>query len=466
MDEKQLSDEEFAVAMRLGDELCQNNLKLMDISYNALTGVLNVGGCEIDSDKTEQEMQALRGSLGAIVEVTKKNHSTPEPASNNTPIPASASQAISDAATTPASTPRTLTAERTSPQSTHPQQQGANTELDTKSASLATSTRPIKATFSVMVEKFIKHKINVSEWKSEKNATGMNNTANLFEKFFGNDYMHRYINEHAEDFLDNLRNIPASWLRQPDTRDLEYEDAIEIDKPKLTNNAVRDHIIRINALFNYARIKKYADYNIFEGVTVKKAIVNRTPFTPTEISYLITKPNFKAFQLRDSQTHYWPVLLAAYTGMRLGEIFFLTPDDVYKKHGMWIIDINRNGEKKVKNDESVRLLPLHNNLEQIGFTDFCEQRNRTHPGQPLFSEYPAYNGQAGYKFSGPMKDWIDSTIRRVPGEDQKYFQPYRGMHTFRHNFIFEMRQKGIDRSIQRRLTGHSEGKDAHDGLLR
>jgi len=73
--------------------------------------------------------------------------------------------------------------------------------------------------------------------------------------------------------------------------------------------------------------------------------------------------------------------IAIYQGMRLKEITQLTKNDIVKINDIYCIDINTNNEKTTKTKKSVRIIPMHNKLIEIGFLDFV---NSKQDGENLF----------------------------------------------------------------------------------
>lgn len=285
----------------------------------------------------------------------------------------------------------------------------------------------------------------------------------MFQRFFGDRQVHLYTRADAQDFRGYLQKIPAGWMRQKDTRDLTYEAAIKLNKPKLTNNAVRDHLIRMNAIFHFAKLNDFVNINVFEGVNVKKQDVTRGPWSKAELAILFAKSNFQNFIEPHSRTHYWIPIVAAFTGARRSELFYLTPEDICKKFGLWTIDINANGTKVLKNSGAVRLIPVHQQLIDLGFLDYVEMKRKQNPKAELFEGYDIYDGQAGYKFSDSFGGWLQSITDRLPKEQQLLFEDYRGLHSFRHLFIRETREIAMPEEISRRLSGHTLGSDVHKG---
>jgi hypothetical protein len=88
------------------------------------------------------------------------------------------------------------------------------------------------------------------------------------------------------------------------------------------------------------------------------------PLVDADLRALFTSPVF-ASGLRPKQgrgeTAYWAPLLALFHGTRRQDVLQLFVRDISAdaETGVWLIDVNRDDGKKVKNGDSVRQIPLH-----------------------------------------------------------------------------------------------------------
>jgi len=56
---------------------------------------------------------------------------------------------------------------------------------------------------------------------------------------------------------------------------------------------------------------------------------------------------------------FWLPVLGLFTGCRIEELCQLHCSDVIQYDGIWCLDINDEGEKRLKNKSSKRVVPLH-----------------------------------------------------------------------------------------------------------
>lgn len=69
----------------------------------------------------------------------------------------------------------------------------------------------------------------------------------------------------------------------------------------------------------------------------------------------------------------WIPRIMAFTGCRMGEAAQLEKRDIREVDGIWVFDINADHlEKRVKTGNSIRLVPVHPRLIELGFLDFVD----------------------------------------------------------------------------------------------
>jgi integrase len=85
-----------------------------------------------------------------------------------------------------------------------------------------------------------------------------------------------------------------------------------------------------------------------------------------------------------SAHHYWPALIALFTGMRLGEVSQLALDDIRLERGLWAIDVNDEDYKRVKSAAARRIIPMHPELIDLGLPEFVEDVRKLKLGPQLF----------------------------------------------------------------------------------
>ena len=86
---------------------------------------------------------------------------------------------------------------------------------------------------------------------------------------------------------------------------------------------------------------------------------NRAPFTKEDLEKLLRSNEYVNDKYRKSY-QFWIPIIALFTGMRQDEIAQLHLDDIRQDgEGVWLIDVNDKGDKKVKTKSARRLIPIH-----------------------------------------------------------------------------------------------------------
>ena len=105
-----------------------------------------------------------------------------------------------------------------------------------------------------------------------------------------------------------------------------------------------------------------------------------------------------------SAHHYWPALIAMFTGIGLGEISQLALDDIRLERGLWAIDINDEDYKRVKSAAARRIIPMHPDLIDLGLPEFVEDVRKLKLGSQLFPMLLPEVGDGGIG-NAPGKKW-------------------------------------------------------------
>ncbi len=163
---------------------------------------------------------------------------------------------------------------------------------------------------------------------------------------------------------------------------------------------------------------------------------NKDVFTEAELTLLFTDKRRNRLK-NDMAT---AMLIALFTGARRGEILQLTTDDVYEKEGMWVIDINQNNGKTVKNKTSIGLIPVAAQLIELGFIKWVKSRRGN-----LFNEPKDSNG--GYsQFSKRHRAYC----KRIGITRQSVT-----FHSYRHGFRTKLVELDIHPNVIDGILRHS-----------
>jgi integrase len=145
---------------------------------------------------------------------------------------------------------------------------------------------------------------------------------------------------------------------------------------------------------------------------------------------------------------FWLPILALYTGCRLEELAQLYLDDIQQADGVWVIDINNQGDKKIKTPSSLRRIPVHPFLQSgvnlIGYAEALKRkgeerlfpelrRRRDGDGMTASKWFARYKTRCGIVENGAKKDF----------------------HSFRHTFVNTLKQALVEETMIAELVGHA-----------
>jgi integrase len=258
-------------------------------------------------------------------------------------------------------------------------------------------------------------------------------------------------------FRDTLLQLPKS--KEKTIRSKTIEQQISLVKsqglPQISATTVTNALKQLSPVFTYAISIDLIGLNPTLGMkpkrTTKKVEVDNTDrgYSLDDINKVFQSDLFTA--PRNKQTYglacYWIPLICYYTGMRLNEVCQLNNSDINIDGPIAYINIRRGLNQSVKNDGSLRHVPIANHLIELGFMDYVKTKQGS-----LFPKLPqgTYN-KPSYKFSTWWSKHIGSLniIIRQPS------------HAFRHTFKTSMRVLGIEDSISDAITGHAPSNEGN-----
>ncbi|WP_439374953.1 DUF6538 domain-containing protein [Bradyrhizobium sp. DASA03120] len=293
----------------------------------------------------------------------------------------------------------------------------------------------------------------------------------LFAEFVGEASHVSVITRKA---VRNWKQELARWpVKAADSKAFEgmsFRKVIEtnetVKKPTISQKSINKYLAALGSFARWLLQNEYIDDDVMSGMylSIDKRRKSRFPFTGDQLKTIFNSPLFGTC-LGDGAEHkpgnaavrdwrYWIPLIAIYSGARLGELCQLLTADVRQLHGVWIFHITEVGDededgsaKSTKTDGSMRVVPVHSRLIELGFLDY-------HAGavargeRRLFAEVErdkrGYFGEASKFFNGYFKAVGVKVDRRV------------NFHSFRHNVTDAFRAAGYLDEQHGVLLGHTK----------
>ena len=271
-------------------------------------------------------------------------------------------------------------------------------------------------------------------------------TAHLttFLEILGDVPIDTITRKRAREAVSILKQLPPNRNKVKPYRDLSIAAIIQMKPEKVMSvTTVRLYVERMTALFDFAIDEQlFTGSNPFTGLKPKKATrpdQERKQFTSADLAALFNPNHFQPQPGKPSQ--YWIPLIAAYTGMRLEEICQLRTQDIQHLNGIPCIDINNDGDKRLKNQSAARRIPIHSHLINQGFIDFASKQQGK-----LFPELVKANGKRGHHFS----KWF-ARYRQQSGVTE----PGKTFHSFRHTVATQFKRADIEETKAAAILGHT-----------
>lgn len=260
--------------------------------------------------------------------------------------------------------------------------------------------------------------------------------------------------------------IPVDKITKRDV--LKFKDGLLEDGTTPANVNVK--LTRLRTLLNFAFHNDLIATQPAKGVTVLDPDADRNkrrPFDRAALAAIFGSPVYAKGE-RPTQGRgeaaYWLPLLALYTGARMEELGQLRPGDVRQETYLdgedvermaWVIHVTEDADDglKIKTAGSERLVPVHPELEALGFIRFVEAAQKA--GQARI--FPALKPNKYGRLTAKWGEWFSLYKRDVCGvtDGRMVF------HSFRHTFKDNARNSGMIEGVQRQIMGHS-GKDVAD----
>ncbi|RYG99032.1 MAG: hypothetical protein EON58_05290 [Alphaproteobacteria bacterium] len=268
----------------------------------------------------------------------------------------------------------------------------------------------------------------------------------------------------VRDFLEGQDDVQISQIKR--SQIIDFKDRLA----KRGNSAatIGSRLNHLRALFRFAVSQDFIEADPASGVKApskKTAEKERYPWTVTAMNRLFSGPVHCGGEVpeaaRGSAGYFLP-LLALYTGARLNELGQLRPQDVvverYKDGGedkaCWTIRFVHAPADgvRLKNLSSVRRIPVHPELERLGFIALVEEA-KARGNSRIFDDLAPDSLE---NLTSAWGKWFGRYIRITCGiSDTKIT-----FHSFRHTFKDTCRALGLPEDVHDAVTGHSDGRVA------
>ena len=250
----------------------------------------------------------------------------------------------------------------------------------------------------------------------------------------------------VRDYKQTLLSYPANRYKGK-RREKTLEQLVEEGCISISLETVRNIMGRVSSFFNWLVKQGYREDNPFSGVAprrVHSARSERSPFNDDDLKLLFGTAIYKD-KIYAHDWQYWLPLLGLYTGARLEELCQLKGQDFKVADGCHYIDIHGEGDiqNRVKTPSSIRKIPVHSELINLGLLGIANKRPKGH----FLFDLRRVNTNLGHlpsKWFGGYKASLG-----LP-KGTKVF------HSFRHTLRDKLTLSGVPNEHIRELLGHEQ----------
>jgi integrase len=276
-----------------------------------------------------------------------------------------------------------------------------------------------KAEISVseFIDKYVQTKIADGKWGKSGISTHENRLANLVD-ILGDVDVHSITREDMRGLREMLRQLPPNRQRSKKYKGKTVEEILALKPEKvLSVKTVNITLEAISSLFEWGIREGLVVHNPAKSLQVpddRQDIELRDSFTREDLKVIFGSSKYAKDKFIKA-AYFWIPLIALYTGMRREEVSQLHLSDVYQHDdGTWVFDVNLKPnkagvvDKQLKNKSCIRLVPIHNDLIEIGFLEYCNRveaagHERVFPELNKTESSPKYGKQPGKQFCDLVK---------------------------------------------------------------
>lgn len=311
------------------------------------------------------------------------------------------------------------------------------------------TTMTPQPSLSALSQLYIKEGESSGAWR-EANTLDVQRALRDFFELMDDMPVSAFGSEHARLLKHRLSRLPQYFSQRPEFTDMTLRQVVDstMTYPTITAVTINNRLRKLTAFFNWCKSNGYINQNPLSGVKVMIGAAKeaRLSFDSSDLLVLLDLNTLRQ-EARKHPWRLWLPLLGRFTGARLEEICQLHIDDFCSVQGTPCIRIDDRREgQKLKNRSSRRIIPIHPILLELGIQTYVDSV-RTAGASQVFPELEAVRGKYGY---GPSK-WFGRYRNKLGVSDTK-----KTFHSFRHTFVDDLREAGVQDSLIKQLLGHAD----------
>lgn len=268
--------------------------------------------------------------------------------------------------------------------------------------------------------------------------------------------------DHIHHYQSTYKKIPVRTKNSDHT----ISSLIKLDGEKKSPKTIRDNFAIIRIFLSWIQAKAYPIQSnllvvLSKGSDIKvrdKSKKKRVDLSDEDLARLFNSEKYVSTANFRTSAMYWAPLIALFTGARMSEILQLETHDIEQIQDIWVFNFDgsdHNSEdkhKRLKNDSSTRLVPVHHQLIKLDFIQYVNSRTSR-----LFDDEPRDKHGKFDAFSKRQR-----TYRKQVGVTPSHSMELKDFHSFRHTVETRLNEiRSVGRPSQRFDIGTIDGILGH-----
>lgn len=321
---------------------------------------------------------------------------------------------------------------------------------------------PATPRLSEVVAQFIAHKLASVAWRSPRTETRNRGMLAELVDLLGDPCIGDVSKDDMRELQRTIPRIPRAVGKNPDWNGLSSREVLAKagDDPKVQRidpGTVNMRLSIARSLWKWAIENDLCPGN---GVGVAEVLKDlrtlppeeqRDRLTPAEVGAFVAECDKAAERGKPERKPvlHWVPRILSLSGMRLGECAQLRKRDVREVDGVPVFDLNREGDdKSLKTDTSVRLVPVHPRLIELGFLQWVAEQRDGFLWPAKYRTASAEGRSPTDRLSRLVNAPLHAAVPKVK----------TSAHSLRHTLEHELGRAGVHQRDIDGITGH-KGQD-------
>lgn len=244
---------------------------------------------------------------------------------------------------------------------------------------------PTSPLFSEIIIPYID--VKKKDYKNDRDIRVLENTFSMFIEIIGDKYVNEYNGKEAHKFIETMRRLPKHYGKSQhytpimdaiSAGDFQEKTGKVVDR--VSDVTVEKKVILMSGLWDFMVPIEHVQRNIWKGFKFSSEKVRDVEDWSEENLTRLSNLRWTSKTL-SRKTYAFITAIAAYSGMRQGEICHLRCEDFVQTEDGWMMYVQEHAPTEVdgklvaftpKNEAGERVVPVHPELVKIGLIKHVE----------------------------------------------------------------------------------------------